>query len=169
MDPCTCAFQVTKLCIQNKLNVLFRRPSPRLAVTVSQLLLWAPSDWSSGRFVSCNFARSCFLPSLFSKFLSSNNPTSRKISNLFLSRQVPSTQDILQWLLTMTTKVTIAHILGDLTEHTGCVWVTLGQQCWSCFWVHPGGHLPGHTQSERHQGGLGLDTGSSSRSTWLKM
>lgn len=36
---------------QNKPDSLFRRPSPRLAVTVSQLLLWAPSDWSSGRCV----------------------------------------------------------------------------------------------------------------------
>jgi len=53
-----------------------RRPSPRLAVTVSQLLLWAPSDWSSGR-------------------------------------QVPSTQDILQWLLTMTTKVVCESRWGN--------------------------------------------------------
>jgi len=53
-----------------------RRPSPRLAVTVSQLLLWAPSDWSSGR-------------------------------------QMPSTQDILQWLLTMTTKVVCESRWGN--------------------------------------------------------
>ena len=42
---------------QNNLDSLFRRPSPRLAVTVSQLLLWAPSDWSSGRCIlvtNCN-------------------------------------------------------------------------------------------------------------------
>ena len=69
---------------QNNLDSLFRRPSPRLAVTVSQLLLWAPSDWSSGRCVSVPPAT---------------------VSNISLSRQMPSTQDILQWLLTMTTKV----------------------------------------------------------------
>ena len=53
-----------------------RRPSPRLAVTICQLLLWGPSDWSSGR-------------------------------------QVPTTQDILQWLLTMTTKVVCESRWGN--------------------------------------------------------
>jgi len=52
------------------------RPSPRLAATICQLLLWAPSSWYKG-----------------------GGP--------------PGTQDILQWLLTMTTKVVCESRFGN--------------------------------------------------------
>jgi len=53
------------------------RPSPRLAATICQLLLWAPSSWYKG---AC---------------------------------RPPGTQDILQWLLTMTTKVVCESRWGN--------------------------------------------------------
>jgi len=52
------------------------RPSPRLAATICQLLLWAPSSWYKGG-------------------------------------GLPGTQDILQWLLTMTTKVVCESRFGN--------------------------------------------------------
>jgi len=54
------------------------RPSPRLAATVCQLLLWAPSTWYKGR--DC---------------------------------RMPGSQDVLQWLLTMTTKVVCESRWGN--------------------------------------------------------
>jgi len=54
------------------------RPSPRLAATICQLLLWAPSSWYRGG--EC---------------------------------RPPGTQDILQWLLTMTTKVVCESRWGN--------------------------------------------------------
>jgi len=53
------------------------RPSPRLAATICQLLLWAPSSW---------YKEAC---------------------------RPPGTQDILQWLLTMTTKVVCESRWGN--------------------------------------------------------
>jgi len=54
------------------------RPTPRLAATICQLLLWAPSSWYKGG--DC---------------------------------RPPGTQDILQWLLTMTTKVVCESRWGN--------------------------------------------------------
>merc|ERR1712226_1484956 len=77
MPPCT-----PLLIKQLVLNMLDRepsvRPSPRLAATICQLLLWAPSTW-------------------------------------YRQGQggAPNTQDILQWLLTMTTKVVCESRWGN--------------------------------------------------------
>lgn len=77
MPPCT-----PLLIKQLVLSMLSResgvRPSPRLAATICQLLLWAPSTW-------------------------------------YRQGQggVPDTQDILQWLLTMTTKVVCESRWGN--------------------------------------------------------
>ena len=104
-----------------------RRPAPRTAATVVQLLLWAPSTWGrqGGR---------------------------------------PDTQAVLQWLLTVTTKLVcearyIQSFYVDLSSQTVELYVVqVGEQCRCPAGVPAGGHLPHLGPALRDQAGARLHT-----------